>query len=228
MPYSIALFDADNTLLDFTRAEHDALCECLSRRGLPNDEETVALYSAINDGHWKRLERGETTRGRLKIERFSDFFAAVGYNGDAALMAKDYESTLGRQTHLLDGAPELIQALSGQCRLFIVTNGITDVQKSRFGACSLAPYFEACFISEEMGCAKPEKRFFDLVASAIPDFDPAEALVIGDSLSSDIQGGINAGLDTCWFNQGGKAAPPHMNITYTVSDLWEIKSILLG
>ena len=228
MPYSIALFDADNTLLDFTRAEHDAICACLAARGLDNSEETVSVYSAINDGHWKRLERGETTRDRLKVERFADFFATVGYNGDPVQMARDYESTLGKQTHLLEGALELIQGLYGKCRLYIVTNGITAVQKNRFGACPLAPYFEHCFISEQMGCAKPEKRFFDGVAAAIPDFDPKEAIVIGDSLSSDIQGGINAGLDTCWYNPKGKNAPAHMPITYTVRDLAEIREILVG
>lgn len=228
MAYRIALFDADNTLLDFTRAEHDALTACLSARGILDDEETVALYSAINDGHWKRLEQGLTTRDRLKIERFSDFFAAVGYRGDPAAMARDYEATLALQSHLLDGALELIQALHGKCALYIVTNGLAAVQTSRFGGCPLAPYFDACFISEKMGCAKPEKRFFDLVAASIPGFDPREALVIGDSLSSDICGGINAGLDTCWFNPHGKPVPAGMVITYTVSSLSEILPILLG
>ena len=228
MAYSIALFDADNTLLDFTRAEHDALCACLAARGLPTDFTTVSVYSSINDGHWKRLERGETTRTRLKVERFADFFYAVGYEGDPADMARDYESTLGRQTHLLDGALELIQSLYGKCRLYIITNGLTSVQKSRFGATPLAPYFERCFISEEMGCANPEKRFFDLVATSIPDFDPVKAIVIGDSLSSDILGGINAGLDTCWYNPAGKPSPCGLEITYTVSTFDEIRDTILG
>lgn len=228
MSYSVALFDADNTLLDFTRAEHDALCACLISRGLPAGEETVTLYSSINDGHWKRLERGETTRERLKTERFGDFFAAIGHNGDPVAMARDYESTLGRQAHLLDGALELIQELYGKCRLYIVTNGITAVQKNRFAATPLAPYFDQCFISEEMGCAKPEKKFFELVSAMIPQFDPTQTLVIGDSLSSDIQGGINAGLDTCWYNPAGKSAPADMRITYTVSSFREIQDIILG
>ena len=228
MAYSIALFDVDNTLLDFTRAEHDALVACLTTRGLPADEETVSLYSSINDGHWKRLELGLTTRAQLKVDRFSDFFRAVGYEGNPAVMGRDYEATLARQAHLMDGAWELIQAIHGRCRLYVVTNGLTAVQKSRFGGCPLAPYFEACFISEEMGCAKPEKRFFDQVAAAIPAFDPKEAIVIGDSLSSDIQGGINAGLDTCWFNPHGKPTPDGMEITHTVTALHEIIPILLG
>ena len=227
MPYRIALFDADNTLLDFTRAERTAICACLSARGLPHGEDTVSVYSAINISHWKRLEKGETTRDRLKVERFEDFFSAVGYGGDPILMARDYEATLGQQTCLLDGALELIQALHGKCALYIVTNGTASVQETRFGGCALAPYFDDCFISEAMGCAKPEKRFFDLVAAAIPHFDPKEALVIGDSLSSDIQGGINAGLDTCWFNPTGKPAPADMPITYTVRRLSEIQDVLL-
>ena len=228
MAYSIALFDADNTLLDFTRAEHDALCVCLSARGISTDEDTVALYSAINDSHWKRLERGETTRSRLRVERFSEFFSAVGYNGDPVAMADSYVEALSRQSHLMEGALELIRSLHSRCRLYIVTNGITSVQKSRFGGCSLAPYFDQCFISEEMGFAKPDKRFFDLVAASIPHFKKGEAIVIGDSLSSDIQGGINAGLDTCWFNPSCHAAPSDMSITYTVSRLEDVRDIILG
>jgi len=228
MAYSIALFDADNTLLDFTRAEHDALCECLSARGISTDEDTVALYSAINDSHWKRLERGETTRSRLRVERFTDFFSAVGYDGDPVTMADNYVEALSRQSHLMEGALELIQSLHGHCGLYIITNGITSVQKSRFGGCLLAPYFDKCFISEEMGFTKPDKRFFDLVTASIPHFKPEETIVIGDALSSDIQGGINAGLDTCWFNPNGHTAPTDMSITYTVSRLGDIRDIVLG
>lgn len=228
MGYSFALFDADNTLLDFTAAEHAAITACLCERGLPTDEETIALYSRINDGHWKALERGETTRDRLKVERFADLFRALGYSGDAKAMADDYIAALSRQDMLLDGALELITSLHGNCQLYIVTNGITTVQKSRFGRCALQPYFKQCFISEEMGCAKPEKVFFDRVAEAIEGFDPRKALVIGDSLSSDIQGGINAGIDTCWYNPRGMCAPAHMKITYTVNSLESIADILLN
>ena len=228
MKYSNVWFDADGTLFDFLRCEAEAVRETMASVGIAPSDELVRAYSEINDGMWKMLERGETTRDRLKVDRFADFFAEVGYQGDPAAMAEDYVSALSRQTHLLDGALELIQALYGKCRLYIVTNGITSVQKSRFGSCPLAPYFDACFISEEMGCAKPEKRFFDLVAAAIEGFDPSRAIVIGDSLSSDIQGGINAGLATCWYNPKGIAAPAHMKIDHTVTSLCEIKDIILG
>jgi 2-haloacid dehalogenase len=195
---------------------------------LPCDDATVALYAEINDGHWKRLEKGETTRDRLRTERFGDFFRVMDFHGDPARMANDYEESLSRQRFLLDGALELIQGLYGLCGLYVVTNGLAKVQKSRFGGCPLAHYFDSCFISEEMGCAKPEKRFFDQVAAAIPDFEPAAAIVIGDSLSSDIQGGVNAGLDTCWYNPANKPAPPHLPITYTVTRLSDIRGVILG
>lgn len=228
MGYRFALFDADNTLLDFTAAEDHAIKDCLSVRGLPTDGETISLYSSINDGHWKRLEQGLTTRDRLRVERFADFFREIRYDGDPMAMADDYMEALSCQTQLMDGALDLIMSLHGHCGLYIVTNGITSVQTRRFGGCPLAKYFDACFISEQMGCAKPEKRFFDQVAAAIPDFTPGDALVIGDSLSSDIRGGINAGMDTCWFNPGGKNAPADMRITHTVRRLCELKAILLS
>ena len=228
MGYRFALFDADNTLLDFTAAEDHAIKDCLSARGLPTDRDTVSLYSAINDEHWKRLEKGLTTRDRLRVERFSDFFHTVGYKGNPVAMANDYMEALSCQTQLVDGALALITSLHSRCGLYIITNGITSVQTRRFVSCPLAKYFDACFISEQMGCAKPEKQFFDQVAAAIPGFDSREALVIGDSLSSDIQGGINAELDTCWFNPSGKTAPPHMRITYTIDRLCELETILLS
>ena len=231
MAYRFALFDSDNTLLDFTHAEHAALCVCLTARKISTNDATIALYSRINDGHWKRLEQGLTTRERLKVERFADFLQALGLPFDvrtAAEMAEEYIAALSEQAPLIDGALELIRSLHGHCRLYIITNGIASVQRSRFGRCPLAPYFDQIFISEEMGCAKPETRFFDLVAAAIPDFDPAEALVIGDSLTSDILGGIRFGLDTCWYNPHGKSAPDGLDITYTVSTLQEIRPILLA
>lgn len=228
MAYRIALFDADNTLLDFTRSEHEALCACLSARGISVDGDTVGLYSRINDGYWKRLERGLTTRERLKVDRFVDFFAELGYDGDPGRMAEDYLAELSERRFLVDGALELIQGLHGRCRLYVITNGTASVQRSRFGKGPLAPYFEASFISEELGCAKPDPAFFRQVAARIPDFDPQETLVIGDSLTSDIEGGIRAGLDTCWYNPSGKVPPLGMPITYTVSSLHQIGPILLG
>ncbi len=227
MPYSIALFDADNTLLDFSLSEHDALSECLQARGITPTEPLIARYSAINDAHWKLLEKGLTTRDQLRVDRFAVFFRELGEDFDPLQMADDYMAALSRKAYCMAGAEALIERIRGKCRLYIITNGIASVQNARFDVTAMAPFFEGVFISEELGCAKPAKEFFDHVAAAIPDFDPKDALVIGDSLSSDIQGGINAGIDTCWFNRHGAKAPEGMNITYTVTDLAEVEAILL-
>ncbi len=227
MPYRIALFDADNTLLDFTRSEREALSECLRMRGLPCDDAVIARYSVINDDHWKLLEKGLTTRERLRIDRFAVFFREFGFNCDPEDMADDYLNALCTKSYIMPGADALIDRLAGHCRMFIITNGVGIVQNQRFNVTPMASHFENVFISEEIGYSKPDRSFFDFVASSIPHFNPAEALVIGDSLSSDIQGGINAGIDTCWFNPHAKPAPIGMPIKYTVRTMNEIADILL-
>ncbi len=228
MLYRTLLLDADNTLFDFTRAEYEALTDCLRARGLPHDTTVTDRYHAINDEYWKRLERGEITRGGLKLARFIDLFNAFGFDSDPATMAKDYMQALSTKAFLLDGAHDFCAALHGHCRLYLITNGATQSQRGRLARSPITPLFEDVFISEEMGCAKPEKAYFDAVAAAIPHFDPADALVIGDSLSSDMQGGINAGLATCWFNPQGKPAPNGMKINYIVGGYDEILSIVSG
>ena len=228
MSYSIALFDADNTLLDFSLSERIALSECLRMRGIEPTEQILARYAEINDLHWKLLERGQTTRARLRTERFSDLFGELGLDLDPAEMADDYLVALSGKAYCMEGAEELIRRLAGRCRLFIITNGNASVQNARFNSTSMAPLFEGVFISEEVGVSKPDKRFFDHVAASIPNFDPRDALIIGDSLSSDIQGGINAGIDTCWLDRHGVGAPQDMHITYTVRSLEEVESILLS
>ncbi len=227
MSYKIALLDADNTLLDFTRSEYHALRDCLIVRGISTDDAFIARYSKINDDHWKLLERGEITREFLRINRFAQLFREYGLDFDPEKMADDYMAALSTKSFLMDGALDFCRHLYGQCRLFIITNGNTSVQKGRFNPCPLAPMFENCFISEEMGCSKPEKAFFDAVAAMIPDFDPRATIVVGDSLSSDIQGGINAGLDTCWFNPKKKPLPPNVSATYVAHSFDEIEKIIL-
>lgn len=228
MAYRIALLDADNTLLDFSRSEHEALCDCLRKRGLPAHREITDTYAKINDEHWKQLECGKMTREFLRINRFAVFFKTFGFDADPERMADDYLATLATKSYLLDGAFDFCQSLFGQCRMFIITNGNTAVQKGRFDPCPIAPFFENRFISEEMGCAKPEIEFFRSVASKIPDFDPADTLVIGDSLSSDIQGGINAGMDTCWYNPKRKPLNGSVSPTYIAHTFDDIRNIILN
>jgi len=227
LSYKIALIDADNTLLDFTRSEREALSDCLIARGLPYHRDITDKYAAINDFYWKQLELGLVTRANLRVRRFEAFFKEFGFEHDPALMADEYMARLATKSYLMDGALDFCTRLYGKCKLYLITNGNTVVQKGRFDPSPLAPLFESCFISEEMGCAKPEKAYFELVAANIPNFDPQQTIVVGDSLSSDIQGGIHAGLDTCWFNPKQKPRPPHIPMTYMAHTFEEILSIIL-
>lgn len=228
MRYDTILFDADETLLDFSRAEREALTDALSVFGIAASEGMIAEYSRINAAIWKRLERGEIDKISLRTKRFEEFCQFFSLNIDVDALASEYLKALSTKSYTVGGAVALCDALSKHCRLYIVTNGIGFVQRGRFSACELTRFFAERFISEEMGAEKPDRAFFDAVFAKIPAFDPAKTLLVGDSLTSDIAGGIGAGLDTCWYNPKGKTAPTGMPITYIVSHLEEILPLVLA
>ncbi|MGI6167142.1 MAG: YjjG family noncanonical pyrimidine nucleotidase [Eubacteriales bacterium] len=228
MKYKILLFDADGTLLDFKRSEREALSDMLKDFGQPCGDAAARRYSEINDSLWKKLERGEITRNDLILKRFELFAGEYGIKCDPEEMSRAYFSALATKSFLIAGALDVCRELSKTCRLFLITNGFKHIQESRFGGSLLAQFFEGVFISEEIGADKPSREYFDAVIAAIPDFDARETLVIGDSLSSDIAGGIGAGLDVCWYNPAGAAAPGGMKINYIIADLSELTGIVNG
>ncbi len=225
--YTTILFDADATLFDFKRSEHDAVKDCLAFARLPTTDDVIEKYSEINDGYWKMLERGEVTKAKLFVARWRDLLDYYGFDFDAQKIADIYPLRLSERGYLIDGAEEICRKLYGRFHLYIVTNGFARVQHGRFDKSPLRKYFENMFISEEVGAEKPSLEYFEKVFASIPDFDREKTIIIGDSLTSDIRGGIAAGIDTCWYNPKQKASPENMNITYTVSDLSEIENILL-
>ena len=200
MRYTTVLFDADNTLLDFSRAERAALCDALSAFGVTPDEEKVRHYSDVNDRMWKMLERGEIGKEDLRVERFAVFCRDYGLDVDVPALAVTYTDRLAEKAFLVPGALETCRVLAEYCDLYIITNGLKTVQEKRFAATPLYPLFKGSFISEAMGAEKPDPAYFAAVARAIDGFDAEKTLVVGDSLTSDIAGGIAAGLATCWFN----------------------------
>lgn len=225
--YTTVLFDADATLFDFKKSEHGAVIDCLTFAGLPATNEVIAKYSEINDSYWKKLEQGEVNRKELFVARWRDLLAFYGFDFDADTIADLYPQKLAEKCYLMEGAEDIIKKLYGKAKLYIVTNGFARVQHGRFDNSPLRKYFEDMFISEELGAEKPTREYFDAVFAKIPELDKEKTIIIGDSLTSDIKGGINAGIDTCWFNPQNKIAPEGMNITYVVNKLSEIEDIII-
>lgn len=226
MKYEFLLFDADHTLFDFNKSEYFALKGALDFYSLPSSDEVIERYSVINIKYWKMLERGEIDKKSLMLARFVEFAREFGFEDKAELLSDLYMKNLASEAHLFDGALNLVADLSKKYRLFIITNGVKSTQDGRFGLSPITKYFEKIFISEVIGAEKPSKVFFDAVENGIDGYCREKAIVIGDSLSSDIKGAINAGIDCIWYNPMKKDAPEGWNITYTVKSFDEILEIL--
>lgn len=220
------LFDLDDTLFDFHKAEKIALTKTLVHFGIDPTEETLALYSTINAAHWKRLELGEISREEVKVGRYRELFETIGVECDPVKATAYYESMLAIGHYFMPGAPELLEELYRKYRLYIVSNGTAKVQEGRIGSSGIAKYMEGIFISQILGANKPDKQFFDICFAEIPDFSLSETVIIGDSLSSDIKGGINAGITTVWFNPKGIENDSDIKPDYTIKELSEVPGLL--
>ncbi len=220
MKYEWLLFDADDTLFDFSKAEANALKWTLEQSLIPFLPEYVKMYAHFNQQVWKELERGTITSQELRVRRFQLFFENAGLDNDPALVSVLYMQNLALGTDLFEGAIEVVKALQKRCHLALVTNGLKDVQRPRLERSLLKGCFEKVFISEEIGIAKPARGFFDAVFAAINQPDPKKVLIIGDSLTSDIRGGMEYGIDTCWYNPKGDST--NLAITYQIKSLMEL------
>ena len=226
--YDYVLFDADNTLFDFDLAERKALRRALEEHGYPFDDVTESLYLAINRALWHRFDLGTIGREELLRERFAVFSHVMGGQDDPLEFNRCYLDHLAEGNDLLPGAEELCAALAPCCTRAIVTNGVASAQRGRFSRSPLPPYFSGLFISEELGCQKPQARFFELVLRAMDIRSPERAVVVGDNLLSDIQGGINAGLDTVWYNPNRLPNATTIRPTWEVHDFDALRALLLG
>lgn len=220
------LFDLDDTLFDFHKAEKIALTKTLVHFGIDPTEETLALYSTINAAHWKRLELGEISREEVKVGRYRELFKTIGVECDPVKATAYYESMLAIGHYFMPGAPELLGELYRKYRLYIVSNGTAKVQEGRIGSSGITKYMDGIFISQILGANKPDKQFFDICFAEIPDFSLSETVIIGDSLSSDIKGGINAGITTVWFNPKGIENDSDIKPDYTIKKLSEVPGLL--
>lgn len=225
MRYTTLYFDLDNTLLDFSAAESAAICKLLKNFGITPKPEYVKMYSDINKKVWAKFERGEIKREEIFESRFVEFLQRIGKSADTAKMSADYFSLLAQGHDIMPGAAEVLSYVKqAGYTVCVTTNGISKTQHKRIAESGLGKYFDYVFISEDTGHQKPEKAYFYYVTAHTPEKDRKKILVVGDSQSSDILGGINAGIDTCWLNPAGAAAA--YKPTYEIKNIKELLHIL--
>lgn len=222
------LWDVDGTILNFHAAEREAIRACFDTFALgPCTDEMLARYSALNDSYWKKLERGEITKAELLVRRFEDFFQNEGVIcGDVVGFNADYQVRLGDTICFNDESFELLKSLQGRVRQYAVTNGTKVAQDRKLTRSGLDQIFDGIFISDVVGYEKPGREFFDHVFAHIEPCEPGEMLIVGDSLTSDIKGGNNAGIPTCWYNPAGLPNDKGVTVDYEIRDLREIWGIL--
>lgn len=218
--------DLDNTVLDFTAAQRAALSTALAERGLEPTEAVLERYNELNIYCWEQLENGLWTRETVLVRRFELLFEELGLAQNGAEVSRRYEELLHRGHWFMPGAEALLRELAPCHELYLASNGVASVQRSRIASAGIEPYFKDIFISEDLGAVKPQRAFFEAAFARIPGFDPARALMVGDSLSSDIRGGINAGIRTCWFNPEKKPGREDIRPDWEIHSLGVVKEVL--
>lgn len=206
--FTVVLWDVDDTLLDFSYSQRYALEKCFRDvAGREMTEAHLRRYAEINDAYWKRLELGEVTKDQLQTGRFVALFREFGLEGiDVEAFCREYQAALGSVFSFLDDSLNVCRGLRGRVKQYVITNGVSSTQRGKLVLSGLADVMDGIFVSEEIGVPKPDIRFFEYCLNRIAETDKSKILVVGDSLTSDIKGGVQAGLATCWYHRTGKAS----------------------
>lgn len=224
--FPILLFDADNTLFNFDIGNRRAFSRVCLICNFPDTDDLFHTYEQANAEMWSAFDRGECSKDFLVVERFRLFLQRAGLQADAAYCNKIHLDTLKTNTVLMPHALEVCRTLSESHRLYIVTNAVAAVQKARLAASDIFPYISAAFISEDAGASKPSEAYFDYVFSRIPGITHENCLLIGDSISSDMQGANNYDIPCCWYNPHGLSAPNELRVDYEIQDLKQLIPIV--
>lgn len=225
--FSTLLWDLDGTLLDFLYAQRIAVERCFALYDRSVTEEMLARYSQINDGYWKRLELGEVTKEELLAGRFRTLFEEYQIREiEPGAFSRAYQNALGSVYRYMDDSYQICSSLRGRVKQYVVTNGTADTQLNKMKNSGLYDVMDGLFISEEIGTPKPQRGFFDYCLDRIEEKDKGRILIVGDSLTSDIKGGVQAGIATCWFRAQGTENLTEYRPDYEIEDLHQIFDIV--
>ncbi len=223
MKYTTLLFDLDNTLLDFYDAEKTAFLNTCKIFDLDFSEANYTEYRKINKKWWSAYEKGECTKQEITTNRFKDYLEFIGKTGDPALIHKTYVSSLSLGKKTMDGALEVLKYFKEKgCTILVVTNGVATTQQKRLENQPINEYIDGVFISDAIGYPKPKKEYFEAVERLSGVIFDSKTIIIGDSLTSDIQGGININIDTCYFNLDNTLIPNDLTPTYVINKLTDL------
>lgn len=231
--YETILWDVDGTLLNFLKSQEFALKKAFSDYRLTIAQDTVSLYSEINDSYWKRFEQGEIAKEEVLYGRFESLFRVLSEREEiekdvipVKKFQQAYQTYLGSVYFYQDDSLELCKKLQKDFQQYVVTNGVEWTQRNKLQLAGFVELMDDIFISEVIGVPKPDKRFFEACFSQIPDFSREKTIIIGDSLSSDMAGGNQAQIATCWYNPGNLPQKGDVRIDYEIRNLWEVENIL--
>ena len=218
--------DLDDTILDFHAAEKVALSDTFREMGIEPTEKLLGRYGEINRSCWQKLERRELTRSEVLHERFRILYGEIGSPANAERTQAIYEYRLSLEHPFMEGGRELLDALYGKYRLYLASNGTASVQDRRIRDTGIGPYFDGIFISQRVGYDKPSREFFDACFNSEPNILPEESIIVGDSLTSDVKGGRDYGMITCYFNPRGKENCTDIVPDYEIRALNELPDLL--
>lgn len=225
--FTTILWDVDGTLLDFIYSQRFAMKQCFRTIGRKITDEMIQRYSEINDSYWKKLELGQITKKELLTARFCTFFEEYSiHDVDVETFRREYQEALGNVYSFVDDSLTICKSLQGRVKQYVITNGVAETQKRKLKLSGLAEMMDGLFISEEIGTPKPKKEFFDYCLERVEEKDKSKILIVGDSLSSDIKGGVLAGIPTCWYRSEDAENHTEFIPDYEIDDLHRIYDIL--
>lgn len=226
MKYKWLLLDADNTLFDYDRAEAAALQKAFEQFGYEFQPKYTLAYRRINHKIWLEFEQGKIAQDRLRTRRFELLFEAMHIESDYVKFSARYIQNLAEGSYLIQGAEKVVKSLVGQVGLVLITNGLKEVQRSRLAKSAIGDCFSDVVISDEIGAAKPDRRIFRVAFERMGYPEKKDVLIVGDSLTSDIRGGNEYGIDACWFNPAQMVCDQDVEIQYEIRHLDELLAIV--